>query len=513
MVSTVFSAALKGLGVESVQVEADISNGLPMFHMVGYLASEVKEAGDRVRSAIRNAEFPFPPKKVVVNLSPADVRKRGTAFDLPIAIAILASLEQVKCEKLSETLLIGELGLDGTVKKVSGVLPIVIAAKQRGFRVCIVPEENREEGEIIEGIHVIGVGHIREACAYLNGETIADRKGKARTLKEESGDPIPDYSEIQGQGPLKRAVEVAVSGGHNLLMIGPPGVGKTMIARRIPTILPPLNMEESVELSSIYSIAGELNPQSPLMSLCPFREVHHSITRAALLGGGAFPKPGEISLANHGVLFLDELAEFPKSILELMRQPMDTHKVRIVRNRQECEFPAEFLLVATMNPCPCGNYPDRNRCSCTTVQIQNYWNKISSPLLDRIDICAQAEHISYQHLQTSEKEETSDAIRERVMHARKVQEARYGGKKTKTNASLSPQDIGIHCKLGKEEQKMMGHVFEKMGLSARAYHKILCVARTIADLDGQEQIAEEHLSEAISYRLPERMPRGISYGV
>lgn len=509
MVSTVFSAALKGLGVESVQVEADISNGLPMFHMVGYLASEVKEAGDRVRSAIRNAGFSIPPKKIVVNLSPADVKKRGTAFDLPIAIAILAALEQVEWERLSETVFVGELGLDGTVKRVSGVLPIVIAAKQRGFRVCIVPAENQEEGEIIEGICVVGVNHIKEACSYLNGEECVGEKKKGASCKAVSKEVILDYSDIQGQKVLKRAVEVAVSGGHNLLMIGPPGVGKTMIARRIPTILPPLNMEESVELSSIYSIAGELNPQSPLMSLCPFREVHHSITRAALLGGGAFPKPGEISLANHGVLFLDELAEFPKNILELMRQPMDTHKVRIVRNRQECEFPAEFLLVATMNPCPCGNYPDRNRCSCTTVQIQNYWNKISSPLLDRIDICAQAEHIPYQHLQKSEKGETSDAIRERVMRARKVQEARYVGKKTKTNATLSPQDIGIHCKLGKEEQRMMQQVFEKMGLSARAYHKILCVARTIADLDGQEQITEEHLSEAIGYRLPERMPRGI----
>lgn len=509
MVSTVFSAALKGLGVESVQVEADISNGLPMFHMVGYLASEVKEAGDRVRSAIRNAGFSLPPKKVVVNLSPADVRKRGTAFDLPIAIAILAALEQVEWGRLSETVFVGELGLDGTVKRVSGVLPIVIAAKQRGFRVCIVPAENQEEGEIIEGICVVGVNHIKEACSYLNGEECVGEKKKGASCKAVSKEVIPDYSDIQGQKVLKRAVEVAVSGGHNLLMIGPPGVGKTMIARRIPTILPPLNMEESVELSSIYSIAGELNPQSPLMSLCPFREVHHSITRAALLGGGAFPKPGEISLANHGVLFLDELAEFPKNILELMRQPMDTHKVRIVRNRQECEFPAEFLLVATMNPCPCGNYPDRNRCFCTTAQIQNYWNKISSPLLDRIDICAQAEHIPYQHLQASGKEENSETIRGRVMRARKVQEARYVGKKTKTNATLSPQDIGIHCKLGKEEQRMMQQVFEKMGLSARAYHKILCVARTIADLDGQEQITEEHLSEAIGYRLPERMPRGI----
>ncbi len=508
MVSTVFSAALKGLGVEIIRVEADISNGLPMFHMVGYLSSEVREAGDRVRSAINNAGLSIPPKKIVVNLSPADVRKRGTAFDLPIAIAILSSLEQVQTEKIPQTLLVGELGLDGSVKKVSGVLPIVLAAKQRGFCACIVPKENLEEGEIVEGICVVGVSHIREACDYLNGE-VSPSKRRVKRCKEITEEAMLDYSDIHGQTLLKRAAEVAVSGGHNLLMIGPPGVGKTMVARRIPTILPPLNMEEGVELTSIYSIAGELDLKAPLMTLRPFREVHHSITRAALLGGGAFPKPGEISLANHGVLFLDELAEFPKNILELMRQPMDTHKIRIVRNREECEFPAEFLLVATMNPCPCGNYPDRNRCMCTSLQIQNYWNKISSPLLDRIDICAQADNISYQHLQGDKSDETSEMIRKRVIQAREIQKERYRGTKVCVNAQMSPQDISTYCKLGKTEQQMMEHIFEKMGLSARAHHKILCVARTIADLCGEETITEEHLSEAISYRLPRRTPGGL----
>lgn len=512
MVSTVFSAALKGLKVETVQVEADVSNGLPVFQMVGYLASEVKEAPQRVRSAIRNVGYDFPPKKIVVNLSPADVRKHGTAFDLPVAVSVLASLEQVSKERLTTTLIIGELGLDGAVKKVSGVLPIVQAAKHSGFQACIVPAENQMEGEIVEGIHVVGVGHITEACAFLNGQKVAARRKseKKETIKE---DGLLDYRDIQGQSVLRRAVEVAVSGGHNLLMIGPPGVGKTMIARRIPTILPPLGIEERIENSSIYSIAGELDLKEPLMEMPPFREVHHSITKAALLGGGAIPKPGEISLANHGVLLLDELAEFPKHILELMRQPMDTHRIRIVRKTQECEFPAEFLMVATLNPCPCGNYPDLNKCRCTTTQMQNYWSKISSPLLDRMDICAQADRVPYVELQKRSEAEGSAEIRKRVMRARQIQIERYQGKPFQTNATLPAREVPKFCELGIQEQKMMKNVFTKMGLSVRAYHKILCVARTIADLSGESCIREEHLSEAISYRLPDYMNGRAGYGI
>ena len=512
MVSTVFSAALKGLKVEAVQVEADVRNGLPMFHMVGYLASEVKEAGERVRSAICNTEFQFPPKKIVVNLSPADVRKRGTAFDLPIAVSVLAALGQVQTEKLGQTMLIGELGLDGKVKKVTGVLPIVLAAKQMGFKACIVPEDNRLEGEIVEGIWVIGVTSMREACSYLNGEKEFVLKKRPEQNTQEHREEL-DFSDVQGQEVLIRAVEVAVAGAHNILMVGPPGAGKTMISRRIPTILPPLSMEESVELSSIYSIAGELDDQVPLLTVRPFREVHHSITKTALLGGGNFPKPGEITLANHGVLFLDELAEFPKNILELMRQPMDTHKIRIVRSRQECEFPANFLLVATMNPCPCGHYPDLNRCTCTGTQIQNHWNKISSPLMDRMDICVPAERVTFAKIKKGKGAESSEAIRQRVIRAREMQKERYKNSTTQTNAQMSPAEVETHCRLSASKQKMMEDVFQKMGLSMRAYHKILCVARTIADLSGEETISESHLSEAIGYRLPDRVYRGNGYEV
>ena len=499
MFSTVLSAALQGLQVEFIDVEADLSNGLPMFHMVGYLSSEVKEAGERVRTAIRNSGLVIPAKKIVVNLSPADVRKRGTAFDLPIAVSILASLGVVSQERLEKTVFVGELSLDGRVRSVPGILPIVLEAKKHGFQSCVVSKENESEGKLVEGIEVIGVENLKAVCDVLN-EGVAADPTETRTVRDAGEHTYElDYQDIKGQKLAKRAAEVAVAGNHNMLMIVPPGAGKTMIAKRIPTILPPLTKEESMELTKLYSIVGGLNANQPLILERPFREVHHTTTTSALIGGGLIPRPGEISLADKGVLFLDEIAEFQKPVLEMLRQPLEEHFIKIIRNRGVYHFPAEFLLVAAMNPCPCGNYPNLNKCLCTSTQIQAYLSKISQPLLDRIDICVEAERVAYEDLQGAREEYAKD-IRERVIMARERQKERYKGESITTNSQLNAEKIKQYCILGNEEEKMMRQAFDKLNRTARMYHKILCVARTIADLAGEEKISLSHLREAIGYR-------------
>lgn len=509
MFSTVLSATLHGLCVEFVHVEADTSNGLPMFHMVGYLSSEVKEAGERVRTAIRNAGFLLPAKKMVINLSPANIRKKGTIFDLPIAIAILATLDQIHKKALEEILIIGELGLDSSVKKVSGVLPIVLEAKKKGCKTCIVPKENEREAALVDEINVVGVQNLTEVCRILNGEEKV-KKIEVETQKETCKTVANlDYANIKGQKLVKRITEIAVAGNHNLLMIGPPGVGKSMIAKCIPSILPPLTLEESMELTMIYSIVNGLDYASPLITERPFREVHHSVTKSALIGGGRIPRPGEISLAHKGVLFLDEIAEFQRSVLDMLRQPLENHKIKILREKGEYEFPAEFLLVAAMNPCPCGNYPDLNKCICTPTQIQSYMGKISQPLLDRIDLCVEVEKVKYDELYLDEIEESSVEIQKRVISAREKQKERYKELGIFTNSQLDAKMVEQICILNQDGRKMMGLAFDKMELSVRKYHKILMVARTIADLDGKENIELDHLREALSYRTIDVKSRGV----
>lgn len=498
--STILSASIEGLGVEMVRVEADVSNGLPVFHMVGYLSSEVKEAGERVRTAIKNSGYDYPPKRTVINLSPATLRKRGASFDLPIAAAILASLGQIDVSRREKCLVIGELGLDGRVRKVPGILPVVMEARKQGITCCIVPRENAAEGALIREMKVIGVETLTETAEFFSGKeiTAADVCGNKR---KKTGEERPDFSEIRGQENVKRAAEIAVAGGHNLLMIGPPGSGKSMTAKCIAGILPPLEMEESLEITKIYSVLGMVDEEEPLIQNRPFREVHHTATKAALIGGGIIPRPGEISLAHGGVLYLDELPEFRKSVLEVLRQPLEERNIQISRSYGKYSFPANFILVGAMNPCPCGGYPDMEKCTCTPAQIQNYLSRISRPFLDRIDLCAEASRVKYENLTDRRKGESSAEIRERVCRVREIQKKRYQGTKILNNAMLSGKDLDTYCELGDTEKKLMEQAFSVMGLTARAYHRIIKTARTIADMDGAENIRANHLKEALGYRM------------
>ena len=499
MYSTVLSAAIHGLEVQFVHVEADISNGLPLFHMVGYLSSEVKEAGERVRTAIRNTEFTLPAKKIVVNLSPANVRKRGASFDLPIAVSILTSMGYVKKQCVEKVLFIGELGLDGSVRKVPGILPIVIEAKKFGCRLCVVPKGNSQEAEIIDGIPIWGVSSLSELCRLLNGE----EKPKLKHAKEmrEKVEETMDFSDIKGQRFLKRAAEIAAAGLHNILLIGPPGAGKTMIARRIPTILPLLSEQECIEVTKIYSILGLIDEDTPLLYTPPFRSPHQTATRAALVGGGMIPVPGEISMANHGVLFLDELPEFRRDVLDVLRQPMEEKSISITRRTGTYRFPAEFMLVAAMNPCKCGYYPDMNKCVCTPHEVHQYQSHISGPFLDRIDLCVEAAKVEYEELCEEKEEETSESIRRRVCKAREIQYKRYG--RRITNAALTSSELARYCVLGEKEKKFMQQIYDRLSLTVRTYHKVLKTARTIADLEGEEWIQINHLREAVAYRTME----------
>jgi len=506
MISKIKSCGLMGIDGYIVEIETDISNGIPSFDMVGLGDTAVKESKERVRSAIKNSGFEFPIRRITLNLAPASIRKEGSHYDLGIALGVLSSAGHINSKLLNTYMFLGELSLDGEIKPVTGILPMAVCAVNKGITNIILPFDNADEAAVVKDLNVFPARHLNDVIKHLNGTSkLTQHNVDIDSIFTKNCEYELDFSDVKGQDNVKRALEVAASGSHNLVMIGSPGSGKTMISRRIPSILPTMSFEEAIEVTKIHSIAGSLPPKTALLTSRPFRSPHHTTSAISLIGGGRYPKPGEISLAHYGVLFLDEVPEFSKEALEVLRQPLEDGFVTISRLIGSLSYPSRTMLVLAGNPCKCGNFLDPSKpCSCTPNQIQQYLGKISGPLLDRIDIHVEVASIKYSDLENTKAEEKSSTIRERVNQARKIQLDRYKKLKIYSNSQLTPSLINKFCQIDDQGRDLMKAAFEKLGLSARAHNRILKVARTIADMEESADIKTHHLAEAIQYRSLDR---------